>query len=69
MPGSFAGDNSSTGKFLMFPEPEYPWILVFLTQSEAEYTLGWHLGLTWKRERRALHGFRTSIPFPHKVSR
>lgn len=70
MPGSFAGDNNSTGKFLMFPKPEYPWILVFLMQSEAEYTLGWHLGLTsWKREQRALHGSRTSIPFPHKVSR
>lgn len=50
-PGSFAGDNTTTGKYLMFPESEYPQILVSVMHSEAEYTLGWHLALVfWKGE-------------------
>lgn len=35
----------------MFPESEYPQILVSVMHSEAEYTLGWHLALVfWKGE-------------------
>lgn len=48
MPGSFAGDSNSIGKFLTFPEPDYPQILVSLMQSKAEYALGWRSALTFR---------------------
>lgn len=36
----------------MFPQSQYPQILVSLMQNKAEYTLGWRLALTsWKGEQ------------------